>query len=847
MSNFYTSVERFGNNILWRGYENGKRFERKVKFCPTLFVGGKDKDTKYRSLVNNRPMSPVKMDSMKDAKDWIEQYKDVHGFEIAGSTNYVAQFIQEHYPNQVDFDITKINIVSFDIEVDISDGYPDMNTADKEITSIAYKSSKTSTYHLLGRKDYDKYATLLDIDPDDIEFMKFDTEEALLRRFKQIWMNDYPDIVTGWNVEYFDIQYIITRMTSLFGDEWVKDLSPWRSLRQTGREFFGKMQQTYQISGVAVIDYMDAFKKFGYKYGPQESWKLDHIANVVLGEKKLDYSEYGNLTALYEQNPQLYLDYNLKDTWLIQRFEDETGLLSLVMTVAYGGGVNYNDAFGTVGIWETTLYRRLIKEGRVPPVKGGPGQRAGDLVGGYVKDPKVGMHPWIVSFDLNSLYPHLMLQYNMSPETYMEERREYVSQDMVLSGKYQNHDKTVSVAANGVCFTNEFKGVIPEIIDEYYGNRSVIKKKMLGVEQALENATDPKEKEALKREANNLHNQQMAIKIAMNSLYGATANIYFLYYINEMAEAITTSGQLSIRWAERSVNAYLNKLLKTDDKDYIIYIDTDSIYVNMAPVIKASFGTIDVDRAKGEEFLDKVCKMKIEQVLEDGYKDLAQKMGAYRQAMVMKREKITDKSVFIAKKRYIMNTLNSEGVHYDTPKISVTGLESVRSSTPEVCRDKLKDSFKVIMNQDEAAVQQFIEEFRQEFYKLQPEDIGRNSGTDNIDKYRDRSINLYKKGCPMHVRGAILYNYYLAEKGLDKKFQPVAGGDKIKFVYLKTPNPIRENIISFPGVLPKEFDLQKYIDYETQFEKVFLSPLQSILEAVGWSAVKISTLDDFFI
>ena len=847
MSNFYTSVERFGNNILWRGYENGKRFERKVKFCPTLFVGGKDKDTKYRSLTNNRPMSPVKMDSMKDAKDWIEQYKDVHGFEIAGSTNYVAQFIQEHYPNQVDFDITKINIVSFDIEVDISDGYPDMNTADKEITSIAYKSSKTSTYHLLGRKDYDKYATLLDIDPDNIEFMKFDTEEALLRRFKQIWMNDYPDIVTGWNVEYFDIQYIITRMSSLFGDEWVKDLSPWRSLRQTGREFFGKMQQTYQISGVSVIDYMDAFKKFGYKYGPQESWKLDHIANVVLGEKKLDYSEYGNLTALYEQNPQLYLDYNLKDTWLIQRFEDETGLLSLVMTVAYGGGVNYNDAFGTVGIWETTLYRRLIKEGRVPPVKGGPGQRGGDLVGGYVKDPKIGMHPWIVSFDLNSLYPHLMLQYNMSPETYMEDRREYVSQDMVLSGKYQNNDKTVSVAANGVCFTNEFKGVIPEIIDEYYGNRSVIKKKMLGVEQALENATDPKEKEALKREANNLHNQQMAIKIAMNSLYGATANIYFLYYINEMAEAITTSGQLSIRWAQKSVNDYLNKILKTEDKDYIIYIDTDSIYVDMADVVKASFGTVDVDRAKGEEFLDKVCKMKIEQVLEDGYKDLAQKMGAYRQAMVMKREKITDKSVFIAKKRYIMNTLNSEGVHYDTPKISVTGLESVRSSTPEVCRDKLKDSFKVIMNQDEAAVQQFIEEFRQEFYKLQPEDIGRNSGTDNIDKYRDRSINLYKKGCPMHVRGAILYNYYLAEKGLDKKFQPVAGGDKIKFVYLKTPNPIRENIISFPGVLPKEFELQQYIDYETQFEKVFLSPLRSILEAIGWSAVKISTLDDFFV
>jgi DNA polymerase elongation subunit (family B) len=437
-----------------------------------------------------------------------------------------------------------------------------------------------------------------------------------------------------------------------------------------------------------------------------------------------------------------------------------------------------------------------------------------------------------------------MLQYNMSPETYLGDVREGVSSDMVLEGRYRNNTP-YAVCANGVCFRKDKKGIIPQIIEGYYAERAEIKKQMLAAESELQLATTEVMKNKLKRDIIQYHNSQMALKIAMNSLYGATANMHFIYYINEMAEAITTSGQLSIKWAGQVVNRYFNKLLKTTDVDYVAYTDTDSIYVDMSRLVELTFGTVDVDRATGEKFLDEICKVKIEKVIADGYDELAATMGAYRNAMTMKREKISDKTIFIAKKRYIMNTLNSEGVHYEKPKVSVTGIEAVRSSTPEVCRSKFIDAFGVIVNQGEEQVQEFIREFREHFNKLPADEIGKVSGTDDIEKYKDPSA-IYRKGCPIHVRGCLLYNHRLKLLKLDRKYKPIQSGDKIKFVYLKTPNPLMENIVSFVDVLPEEMGLAPYIDREKQFDKVFLDPLQHILDAVGWQSVKIDTLERFF-
>lgn len=846
MSAFYTNVQRFGNQILYRGYDSaGKAVSRKIKYKPVLYVSTR-METGYKTLFGKRNIEEKELETMADAKRFIEQYSDVDGIDICGTDNYITQYIQREFPGLIKFKMNLINVLAFDIEIDISED-KNIENANKRVNSIVIKTSKRKTYFVLGLRDYDATVNELGLDPDCIHYIQCNSEEQLLKRFIQIWEHENPDVVTGWNVEFFDVRYIVDRIRKVLGESFANRLSPWGRINaRTVNNAYGKEETLYEIVGVSVIDYMNIFKKFGYKYGTQDSYKLDHVAHVVLGTRKLSYEEYGDLTTLYEKNHQKYIDYNILDTKLIHDMEEETGLIALTLSVAYKGGVNYTDALGTTGIWEATLYRKLCEKKLMPPVARENGRDA-DLLGGHVKDPRVGMSHWVCSFDLNSLYPHLMLQYNMSPETFLPDMGADISQEMVLEKKFRLTSDEYTVCPNGACFTKKQLGVIPEIIEGYYAERSNVKKEMLRKEQEYEDAKtgdDESLKRELKRQIANLHNQQMAIKILMNSLYGALGNKYFKYYVNKIAGAITSSGQLSIKWVEQAVNEYLNKIMKTDNFDYVIYSDTDSIYVDMAPLVESVFGTVDIPLDKGEEFLDKVCKTKIEKVIEECYEELAERVSAYRNAMKMKREKIANKAVFVSKKRYVQNVLNSEDVHYDEPKISITGLEAVRSSTPEICRDKLKEVFSIIMKYDEARLQDFIADFREDFYKMDPETIGRNSGVNDIQKYLNGMD--YVKGTPMHVRGAILYNKYLVEHGLDRKYDTVQSGDKIKLIYLTEPNVLRENVIAFPGILPREIPVLDNIDYKTQFQKVFLKPLEGIMDSIGWSAEKKATLTQFF-
>tara|TARA_Y100000004_G_scaffold23398_2_gene23758 strand:- start:2189 stop:4720 length:2532 start_codon:yes stop_codon:yes gene_type:complete len=838
---FYTSVDRFGNSLLYRGYDDeGKKILKRIKYQPRLFLPSKKPKTEWTAL-DGTPVEPISFNSMSEVRDFERTYNSVDDFQLYGNTRHVPAFIQSLFPNEIRYNRKMVDTASIDIETSYGDGFPDVHNPTNQILTIAFKSSKNKTYRVWGLNSYDTAQSQLDL---DIEYRQFINESSMLEAFIQFWANpeNTPDIITGWNTRLFDIPYMVARMRYLLGESKTNLLSPWKKIDQREIVIQGRDHTIFEIKGIQHLDYMDLFKKFTLNtYGNQESYSLNHIANVVLGEKKLDYSEVGSLRDLYDANYQMFVDYNIKDVELIERMEEKLGLITLVLTMAYLGGVNYQDTLGTTAIWDSIIFRRLARS--KVAIMPSNNSKSTKFPGGFVKEPQVGMHDWVMSFDLNSLYPNLIIQYNMSPETLV--RQSCVSDltpDKILSEeKIDVPNDNLAVACNGATFRRDKKGIIPEIVEELYARRVTIKKEMLEEKTKLETLSSSSSTEYFRTQSNvaRLETLQVAIKILLNSLYGALGNQYFRYFDLQVASAVTLSGQTVIRWGEKTVNEYLSKVLG-DDKDRVVAIDTDSLYINVNDLI---------EKVKPEnpiEFLDKFGSEVIEPLLEKSYGRFAEMTNAYSNRMVMKREAIADRGIWTAKKRYILNVHNNEGVQYAKPKIKMMGIEAVKSSTPQVCRDAMNEMFKIIVTGDEKKTQNAIEMFREHFSTLPPEAVSFPRGVSNVTSFRD-SEKIYRKGTPIHVRGSLLYNHYLKRHGLEKRYEPIRNGDKIKFLYLLIPNSIQENVISFPETLPEDFGLNKYIDYNTQFQKTFLDPLEMILDAIGWKSEPVVSLEDFFV
>ena len=827
---FYTNVEQAGNRLLVRGYDAGSAFSYRVGFNPTLYVPTKNY-TEWRTLEGGC-VEPMKMGSINSAKEFIKEYKEVPDFDIHGNTRYLYQYItQEHPEDEIKYDTSKIRVFNIDIETAAENGFPDIESADQEILAISIKDSYSGRIVVFGARPFDNKH-------DDVDYMHFRTEESMLTAFLQYWNENCPDVITGWNVQLFDIPYIARRIDRLLGEKATKSLSPWKLI--SSREIYikGRRQIAYDLPGISTLDYLELYRKFTYTN--QASYRLDHICMVELGARKLDHSEFDTFKEFYEKDWQKFIDYNIHDVRLVDQLDDKMKLLDLAFTMAYDAKVNYEDVFSQVRMWDNYIYCELNKRKIAIPPKKESATKTEKYAGAYVKEPKTGRYDWVVNFDLNSLYPHLIMQYNISPETLTDDRHPTVTVDRILQ-KEVEIDGEFAVCANGAQYRKDEYGFLPLMMQKMYDSRVIFKKKMIKAKQQYEKTPT----DELMKEIARCNNIQMAKKISLNSAYGAIGNEHFRYYRLANAEAITLSGQVSIRWIENKMNGYLNKLLSTDKKDYVIASDTDSIYLNLGPVVDKFFGNKSDDKVRIVELLDKVCKDKLEPFIDASYEELATYVSAYDQKMIMKRENIADRGIWTAKKRYILNVWDSEGVRYKEPKMKIMGLETARSSTPQYFRDKLYAAFKIIIGKTNDELISFVNDVRTETSNRPYEEVAFPRGVNNLEKYKHRT-DIYSKGTPIHVRGALLYNYYLKKYGIENKHQRIQEGEKIKFMYLKTPNPIHENCISFFAEIPEEFGIQKYVDYQTQYEKSFLDPLKNVLECVGWTHEHKITLGRFF-
>lgn len=886
MSYFYINCITRGNNLLLTyGYGNEVRYVKIPNFKPTLFYEARGQDTGYRELVSGIPLMPQQFDSIRDANKAIQEARDIEGLSIYGNRNFHHVFLHQNFANmETSFNEDMIRGFFLDIECPAEIGFPCPGKAEWAINLMGIYDTFTKKYRIWGENAYDvdRYKQkLIDegVDPDDVIYYEIKDEYDRLEHMLNWWNENCPAYITGWNTSKFDNPYLVNRLMKLGLNPNL--LSPWGVATVREREFMGKPEFDANILGVADLDYMDLYKKNRFKV--RESYRLDFIAHIELKKQKVDYSEVAkNLRTLHKKDWDLYTVYNVMDIALVKQLDEKFGYLSITFAVAYAAGINFNDVSSPVATWEQIIYRDTIDKGIVLPPK-----KNNDKVnyeGGYVKYPQTGKHRWVCSFDLNSLYPHLIMGSNISPETITPIVVPDANVESILEGAktgkrhWAPPNDNVSVCASGNTFRNDIRGVMGYEMERLYKERKAIKREMLGHEQDVEDikagritpelmdkygVSSDKLLAAAERQESRKDGGQLVRKILLNSAYGALANVHFCLFDIRLAESITKQGQLSIRWAGEWVNKNLNEILGTNE-DYIIYTDTDSIYVNMDPVVKRAGLDPKSDTKDPEEikkivkFLDDYCEQKMQPIIDEGYAELQRHCNSYAQKMVMAREVISDNSIFCAKKRYAMSVWNSEGVAYDEAEIKTIGLDVVKSSTPEVVRDAMKDTIKMILNDTEANTQKFIKGFKAKFKEQDPEDIAFPRGVNKVEesycnlagKSENAQVRLYStytegKTVPINSRAAIIYNLAIRELGLTD-YQKILPADKIKFIHIEQPNRLNSDVVGFPDVLPPEFKVHNKIDYDTMFEKTYLKPMRDIMELIGWSEKPVATLESFF-
>lgn len=897
---FYTFCDRVGSRIFHRYVDDkGIRNQEIVSDFPIELFIRSPKDH-ARSLYGDK-LGKMEFNEISKALEFIKEYDGMT--DVFGQTNLVSQFISRTYEGEIEYNFNKFRILNLDIEVR-TDGYDDdedctvrrVFSNDSETVTIGEMKGLGSSWEVWDkynecwynadddeapfyrpggfphaeRAEYeittiacklfgkDKIVTFgikeCKVQKKNRMYVRCADEKALLTEFLNFVRTIDPDIFTGWNIETFDIPYIVNRIKRLHGDEVANRLSPFHAHTKKCLQPYmagdDKEEPSYRVLGVMTLDYMQAYKKFNPKR--QESYSLNYIAQEEVGAEKVDYSEYNDsLMELYLKNFDLFVEYNEQDVLLVEKIDDRKQFARLAITTVLMTKSRYQDVMGKVKLWDNLIYNMLLTESVViPPAK--THRNEGKIEGAYVKQPTAGKYRCVVSFDFTSLYPTICMMFNMSPETLVVPEQGTIELvEKILKGIDLAEDARLAgrcMAANGSEYRLDIDGVLPRAMRLVFNKRKAYKDEMKDVKKKKEKYIKEggDDSNILLQYDNKiamLDAAQGAMKILANSGYGVCANTAFRYFSRDIAQGITVTGQLILRYTLARVVAWLNERFKTN-RDFVITADTDSMYLAL-DCVPSQFK----DPAAMVEELDQFIKAEMEPFIKSVMQELADKMGCPESMMDMKREAISDVGIWRAKKNYILRVWDMEGVRYAKPEIKQMGLESIKAAAfPKYARDAMSEAFTLMLEEGkEKELISLVERFRKDFYNRPLEDISKPIGVSDLKSYSDAE-HIFRRGVtvPYNTKAALIHNWLIREKGLTKKVERIRNGNRIRLLDLKKINPVRNSCIAFIGKLPEEFGLHQYIDISSQFDKMYLNPVKSMADIVGWKTEQVSTLEDLF-
>ncbi len=829
---FYTNVKSDYKGINLTYVRNGQRKITKLPFKPKLytpcnmgeFIG-----------LDGVKLKEHKFETIRDYNKFLRDYKGLENFSIYGEINPEYQFIQRNWVDDIKFDKKLINIAYFDIEVSPlsqstidKKGALDTTNTPFPIVSIALYHSINDTMVVFGLKEYD-----IDKSPHKDKFKiiykRFGNETELLKSFMNHITNENfrPDIFVGWNSTMYDIPYIINRYKRVGGDKFKNALSPFEQVTQytAKKKKFGKWEEyeAFDIKGITHIDGIDAYQVFGGR-PQQSSYALNHIGEEEVNQKKLEYNESKHILETFWDNHQVYIDYNIQDTYLVKLIDDKVRFTDRIIQTAFKSRCNFSDVLGTTKQWDIILYNYITSKGMIiPPLVE---REKIPYSGGFVRNSLVGSQKWVTTFDFKSMYPYILMVFNMSPETILKEFK----------------DGCITTP-NRLFFKNDVIGVIPSMINDLLQDREKFKK-------LAKEYYDNKE----------LHEyydvNQYVIKILLNSLYGALGNRFFRYYTTELAEGVTKTGQYLIKRMADCLNKCLNQINKTtgqeyttvnieefeqsdDAEDFVVMGDTDSCAISFEKYVKENCQNM-TDRQVIDKILELYTNI-IDPAIENELNMVYDEFNITNKSLKLQLESISKQAIYLVKKHYIGHILYEDGKYFldeEEPKLKIKGVEGVKSSTPKFFRQKLKEFYKIAVLKDEKYFREFMENTLKS-YRTQEVMTGcKPIKASNLDKWKCDK-NIYISGTGEQAKACLIYNHFLKMYKLENTYDLIKDGDSVHLLKLTQPNPLRTSCIAIPnGHIPKEFKLDNYVGDMIHYEKYFLKPVSNISKILKWNANK---------